>query len=111
MLPNVKVQGRRLSPVWPTPAITIGYLVYQLSTNEVGACRWGCLIGCGYTAYGIAVESFDGEDTVVAGNTLSICFWGRWRSFDALVAGALPEQQCRAWRMRRGTSIALWAME
>lgn len=67
--------------------VTIGYLVYQASdgdwehadANAVGQ----------QTALGVAVQSFDGEDTVVAGNALSVCIHGPVSGFDALDPGAL----------------------
>jgi hypothetical protein len=63
--------------------ITIGYLVTQESdgdwvhadANSVGL----------QTALGVAVESFDGEDTVAAGNAVSVCLAGPvsgWTSLD-----------------------------
>lgn len=67
--------------------VTIGYLVYQAAdghwehadANAVGQ----------QTALGVAVQSYDGEDTVAEGNALSVCIMGPVSGFDALTAGAL----------------------
>lgn len=67
--------------------VTIGYLVYQNSSglwehadaNAVGA----------QTALGMAVESYDGEDTVTVNNALSVCLRGPVGGFTDLNEGVL----------------------
>lgn len=67
--------------------ITIGYLVTQESdgdwvhadANAVGS----------QTVLGVAVESFDGEDTVAAGNAVSVCTFGPVSGFTSLTPAAL----------------------
>ena len=67
--------------------VTIGYLVTQESdgdwvhadANSVGL----------QTAMGVAVESFDGEDTVAEGNAVSVCVAGPVSGFSSLTPAAL----------------------
>lgn len=67
--------------------VTIGNVVYQASdgdwehadANVVGA----------QTALGIAVQSYDGEDTVAAGNALSVCMMGPVSGYTDVVPGTL----------------------
>lgn len=80
--------GARVIPGVANATITIGYVVYQLSTG-LWAHADANVSATLATATGIAVESFDGEDTVAAGNALSICLFGPVAGFDALTAGAL----------------------
>lgn len=67
--------------------ITIGYVVTQEADGD-----WvhadANVVGL-QTAMGIAVESFDGEDTVAAGNAVSVCVFGPVSGFDALTVPAL----------------------
>lgn len=76
--------------VWPGTAgatITIGYVVTQEADGD-----WvhadANVVGL-QTGLGIAVESYDGEDTVAAGNAVSVCTAGPVSGFDALVSPAL----------------------
>ncbi len=76
--------------VWPGKAggtITIGYCVLQEADGD-----WvhadANVVGL-QTVLGIAVESFDGEDTVAAGNAVSVCVFGPVSGFDALTTPAL----------------------
>lgn len=67
--------------------VTIGYLVTQeadgdwihADANAVGS----------QTVMGVAVETFDGEDTVIDGNALSVCVFGPVSGFTSLDEGAL----------------------
>lgn len=67
--------------------ITIGYVVTQEADGD-----WvhadANVVGL-QTALGLAVESFDGEDTVIAGNAVSVCVFGPVSGYDALVSPAL----------------------
>jgi hypothetical protein len=67
--------------------VTIGYLVYQASDGdwEHADANAAGLEG----VLGVAVESYDGEDTVAAGNALSVCMQGPVSGYDALTAGAV----------------------
>lgn len=76
--------------VWPGIAggtITIGYVVTQEADGD-----WvhadANVVGL-QTALGIAVQSYDGEDTVAAGNAVSVVVHGPVSGFDALVSPAL----------------------
>lgn len=68
--------------------VTIGYLVYQASDGdwEHADANVSATLA---TVMGLAVESYDGEDTVAANNALSVCIRGPVSGFDALTAGAL----------------------
>lgn len=67
--------------------ITIGYVVTQEADGD-----WvhadANVVGL-QSAMGIAVESFDGEDTVIAGNAVSVVIAGPVSGFDALTVPAL----------------------
>jgi hypothetical protein len=67
--------------------VTIGYLVYQAADGdwEHADANSAGLEG----VLGVAVESYDGEDTVAAGNALSVCMQGPVSGYDALTAGAV----------------------
>lgn len=67
--------------------VTIGYLLYQPADGQwehADANAAGL-----QTALGVAVESYDGEDTVAAGNALSVCIMGPIGGYTDVVAGAL----------------------
>lgn len=55
--------------------VTVGYVVYQASDGdwEHADANVSATLA---TAIGIAVQSFDGEDTIAAGNALSVCLSG-----------------------------------
>lgn len=67
--------------------ITLGYIVTQEADGD-----WvhadANVVGL-QSALGVAVESYDGEDTVAAGNAVSVCMGGPVSGFDALVSPAL----------------------
>lgn len=67
--------------------ITIGYLVVQEADGD-----WvhadANVVGL-QTAMGLAVESYDGEDTVVEGNAVSVCVAGPVSGFTDLTPAAL----------------------
>lgn len=67
--------------------VTIGYLLYQPADGQwehADANAAGL-----QTALGVAVESYDGEDTVAAGNALSVCIMGPIAGYTDVVSGAL----------------------
>lgn len=67
--------------------VTIGYLVYQ---NADGEWEHADANADGEEGVlGVAVESYDGEDTVVEGNALSVCMMGPVSGFTDLDAGAI----------------------
>lgn len=67
--------------------ITIGYLVYQAADGhwEHADANAAGLEG----VLGVAVESYDGEDTVTVGNAVSVCMGGPVSGFTSLTAGAI----------------------
>lgn len=67
--------------------VTIGYLVYQAADGdwEHADANAAGLEG----VLGVAVESYDGEDTVAAGNALSVCMQGPVSGFTSLTPGAI----------------------
>lgn len=67
--------------------LTVGYAVYETSTGWAHADANVSAAVAQVT--GIVVETFDGEDTVIAGNTCSICVFGPVSGFDALVVGSM----------------------
>lgn len=67
--------------------VTIGYLVYQAAD---GHWEHADANAAGLeTALGVAVESYDGEDTVAAGNALSVCITGPIGGYTDVTPGAL----------------------
>lgn len=68
--------------------VTVGYIVYQASDGdwEHADANVSATLA---TAMGIAVQSYDGEDTVAAGNALSVCLRGPVSGWTSLTAGAL----------------------
>lgn len=67
--------------------VTIGYAVYQNSDGEWEHADANA-VGL-QTALGVAVESYDGEDTVAEGNALSVCTVGPIGGYTDVTAGAL----------------------
>lgn len=67
--------------------LTVGYLVSQEADGD-----WvhadANVVGL-QTALGVIVESFDGEDTVIAGNAASVCVLGPVSGWTSLVPAAL----------------------
>lgn len=67
--------------------ITLGYLVTQESDGD-----WvhadANVVGL-QSVLGVAVESYDGEDTVAEGNAVSICTFGPVSGFTSLTPAAL----------------------
>jgi hypothetical protein len=67
--------------------VTIGYLVTQESDGD-----WvhadADAVGS-QSVLGVAVESFDGEDTVAEGNAVSVCISGPVSGFSSLTPAAL----------------------
>lgn len=68
--------------------VTIGYLVYQAADGHWEHADANVSLALA-TALGIAVESYDGEDTVAAGNALSVCIIGPVAGFTDVTPGAL----------------------
>lgn len=67
--------------------VTIGFLVYQAAD---GHWEHADANSAGLeTALGVAVESYDGEETVTVGNALSVCVFGPVSGWTSLTAGAL----------------------
>lgn len=67
--------------------ITLGYAVYAAYSTGLWVHADGNVSAEAASVIGIAVESFDGEDTVITGNALSICVMGPVGGFTDLVAG------------------------
>lgn len=67
--------------------VTIGYAVYQAYSGGKWSHADANVSAELASVIGIAVESFDGEDTVIADNALSICVLGPVSGFTDLVAG------------------------
>lgn len=67
--------------------VTNGYLVYQASDGdwEHADANSAGLEG----VMGVCVQTFDGEDTVAAGNAMSICVKGPVSGFTSLTAGSI----------------------
>lgn len=67
--------------------VTNGYLVYSAADGdwEHADANADGLEG----VMGVCVETFDGEDTVAAGNALSVCIKGPVSGFTGLTAGAI----------------------
>lgn len=67
--------------------VTNGYLVYPAADGdwEHADANAAGLEG----VMGVCVETFDGEDTVIAGNAMSICVYGPVSGFTSLTAGAI----------------------
>lgn len=66
--------------------LTVGYAVYQdTSGNWQHADANVSATVAAVT--GILVQTFDGEDTVISGNTCSVCLFGPVAGFDALDEG------------------------
>jgi len=67
--------------------VTNGYLVYAAADGdwEHADANAAGLEG----VMGVCVETYDGEDTVIAGNALSVCVKGPVSGFTGLVAGAI----------------------
>ncbi len=72
---NVRAHPRHGAVVVPGVAastVTLGYLVYQNSSGQWAHADANVSATLA-TVTGLAVESYDGEDTVAAGNALSVC--------------------------------------
>lgn len=67
--------------------VTIGYAVYQAYSGGKWSHADGNVSAELASVMGIAVESYDGEDTVTLDNALSICVLGPVGGFTDLVAG------------------------
>lgn len=67
--------------------VTIGYAVYQAISDGEWLHADANVSAEVAAVLGIAVESFDGEDTVIAGNALSVCVLGPVGGFTDLVSG------------------------
>lgn len=80
--------GAQVVPGIAGATVTIGYLVYQDSSGKWQHADGNVSLTLA-TVLGVAVESYDGEDTVISGNALSVCILGPVTGFDALTSGAL----------------------
>lgn len=67
--------------------VTIGNAVYQATTGGLWSHTDGNVSAEVAAVLGIAVESYDGEDTVTVGNALSVCIQGPVGGYTDLVAG------------------------
>src|SRR5690606_30215608 len=68
--------------------VTIGDLVYQASDGDWEEADANVSAATA-TALGIAVQSFDGEDSVAEGNALSVCVFGPVAGYTDVTPGAL----------------------
>lgn len=68
-------------------AITIGNLVYIKSDGEVAHADGNVDLDVA-RAIGIAVESYDGETSVVAGSPVSVCVFGPVSGYASMTPGA-----------------------
>jgi len=66
--------------------ITIGYLVYIATDGDVEHADASAVASC--RAIGVAVESYDGETSVSAGNRVSVCVFGPVSGFSSMTPGA-----------------------
>lgn len=80
-------QGAVTIPGTAGATLTVGYLVYQANDGD-----WEHADGNVDTtlakAQGVVVQSYDGEDTVAAGNACTICKYGPISGYTGLTAGA-----------------------
>jgi len=67
--------------------VTIGYLVYIATDGDVEHAD-GDVDAATARAIGVAVESFDGETSVTAGNRVSVCVFGPVSGFSGMTPGA-----------------------
>jgi hypothetical protein len=67
--------------------ITVGHLVYIASDGDWERAD-GNVSAAVSRAQGVAVESYDGETTINAGDPVSVVVFGPVSGFDALTAGA-----------------------
>jgi hypothetical protein len=79
--------GAVVVPGVASGTLTVGYAVYQDSNG-----KWthaDANVSATVAAVtGIVVETFDGEDTVIADNACSVCVFGAVSGYDALDDGA-----------------------
>lgn len=80
--------GAIVFPGVAAATLTVGYAVYQ-DGNGLWTHADANVSAAVALMTGILVESFDGEDTVIAGNACSVCTFGPVAGFDALTAGPL----------------------
>lgn len=84
----ITTHGAVVVPGTAGATVTIGYAVTQESDGDWVHADANVSAALA-TVMGIAVESFDGETTVAAGDALSVCIKGPVSGFDALDEGAL----------------------
>ena len=83
MQPN----GAVVRPYTAASTITIGYLVYILTAGTVAHAD-GDVSAALARAIGIAVESYDGQTSVTAGDPVSVCVFGPVSGFSGMTPGA-----------------------
>ena len=80
--------GAVVVPGIAASTVTIGYLVYQ-DSNGKWAHADADVSALLATVMGVAIESYDGEDTVAADDALSVCISGPVSGFSSLTPSAL----------------------
>ena len=77
--------GALVRPYTAGGAITIGYAVYIAADGDVEHADGSAVGTAG--AIGIAVESYDGETSVAAGDPVSVCVFGPVSGFSSATPG------------------------
>lgn len=78
--------------------LTVGYTAYQDSAGKWNPADANVSAAVAALT-GVVVETFDGEDTVIAGNACSVCVFGPVSGYDALVPGAFYYQSATVGRI------------
>lgn len=80
--------GALVVPGVAAATLTVGYLVYQDSNGKWTHADANVSATVALVT-GVLVQTFDGEDTVAAGQACSVCIFGPVSGFTALTAGAM----------------------
>lgn len=82
----LQANGAVVRPYNAGAEVTIGYAVYIAADGDVEHAD-GDVDAATAKGIGIAVESYDGETTVVAGNPVSVCVFGPVSGFTGMTPG------------------------
>ena len=83
----LQANGAVVRPYTAVSTITIGYLVYITTAGTVAHAD-GDVDAATARGIGIAVESYDGQTSVAAGNPVSVCVFGPVSGFSGMTPGA-----------------------